>query len=280
MENSLRPIRCGNHELKFDKTAIMGILNVTPDSFSENGLFFDFHKAIRHAIQMINEGADIIDVGGESTRPYSSAVSEKEELKRVKPVIEKLLREVNAPISIDTCKPRVAEECLKLGAHMVNDVTGLGNKDMIDVVGKYQVPVVVMHMKGKPKTMQKNPQYKDVVADIRNFFRGRIARAGKYGIKDIIIDPGIGFGKTTGHNLQILKRLNEFKELRCPIMIGPSRKAFIGNITGMPASERLEGTLAAVAIGVINGANIARVHDVKECKRAIQVADAVRSADG
>lgn len=262
------------------KTLIMGILNVTPDSFSDGGLFTNADKAIVHAKQMVKDGADIIDVGGESTRPGSLPVSEKEELRRVKPVIEKLLKEINAPISIDTYKPKVAEECLKLGAHMVNDVTGLGNKNMIDIVKKYQVPAIIMHMKGKPKIMQNNPKYKDVVNDIRRFLKERILNARKAGIKQIIIDPGIGFGKTTEHNLQILKRLGEFKELKCPILIGPSRKTFIGNITGMPTGERLEGTLAAVAIAVMNGANIVRVHDVKECRRAVQIADAIRCSDG
>lgn len=280
MKNSVKPIRCGNYELKFDNTILMGVLNVTPDSFSDGGLFFGPKKAIEHAKQMVNDGAQIIDVGGESTRPGSLPISEKEELKRVKPVIEKLLKETNVPISIDTYKPKVAEECLKLGTHMVNDVTGLTNKNMLNIVKKYQMPVIVMHMKGKPKTMQKNPKYKDVVVDIKKFLKDRIAKARKAGIKDIIIDPGIGFGKTTEHNLQILKRLNEFKELKCPILVGPSRKTFIGNITGMPTNERQEGTLAGVAIAVMNGANIVRVHDVKECKRAVQIADAIRCVDG
>lgn len=273
-------LECGRYNLNLDKTIVMGILNVTPDSFSENGLFFNFDNAIEHAKQMVKDGAEIIDVGGESTRPGSAPISLKEELGRVKPVIERLLKEVNVPLSIDTYKPEVAGECLKLGVHMVNDITGLTNKNMIRVVKKYRVPVILMHMKGKPKTMQKNPQYKDVVIDIKKFLRYKIAKAKKAGIKNVIIDPGIGFGKTTEHNLQILKRLSEFKELRCPILVGPSRKSFIGNITGLPSNERLEGTLAAVAISVTNGTNIVRVHDVKECKRAVQIADAVRCVDG
>lgn len=276
--NSLNPIKIGNHGLRFDRTIIMGILNVTPDSFSENGLFFDFNKAIQHAKQMIDDGADIIDVGGESTRPGSLPISEKEELRRVKPVIEALAKEIKVPISIDTYKPRIAEECIKAGADMVNDITGLANKNMLKILKKCKVPVVVMHMKGKPKTMQKNPQYKDVVADIKKFFKEKIAIAKKNGLKDVIIDPGIGFGKTTEHNLQIIKRLNEFKELGCPILIGPSRKTFIGKITGLDVNERLEGTLAAVAISVMNGANIVRVHNVKECARAAKTAYAIRSA--
>ena len=275
-----KPLLCGKYKLSFDKTIIMGILNVTPDSFSDGGLFYNTDKAVEHAEQMVKDGAQIIDVGGESTRPGSAPISLKEELKRVKPVIKRLLREADVPVSIDTYKPEIAGECLKLGVHMVNDITGLTNENMLRIVKKYRVPVILMHMKGKPKTMQKNPHYKDVVDDIKQFLKNRIAKAGKAGIKDVIIDPGIGFGKTTEHNLQILKRLSEFKELKCPILVGPSRKSFIGNIIGMPPNERLEGTLAAVAIAIMNGANIVRVHDVKECKRAVQIADAIRCVDG
>lgn len=275
-----KPLLCGKYKLSLDKTIIMGILNVTPDSFSDGGLFYNTDKAVEYAKQMVKDGAQIIDVGGESTRPGSAPISLKEELRRVKPVIKRLLREVDVPLSIDTYKPEIAGECLKLGVHMVNDITGLANKDMLRIVKQYGVPVIVMHMKGKPKTMQKNPNYKDVVDDIKQFLKNRIAKARKAGIKDVIIDPGIGFGKTTEHNLQILKRLSEFKELKCPILVGPSRKSFIGNITGMPPNERLEGTLAAVAIAIMNGANIVRVHDVKECKRAVQIADAIRCVDG
>ena len=227
---------------------------------------------------MFNDGADIIDIGGESTRPFSDAISEEEELKRVKPVIQKLLNEINVPISIDTYKPKVAEECLKLGVHLVNDITGLGNEEMIKVVAKHKAPVVIMHMKGMPKNMQENPTYDDVIREIKEFLSKRISEARKDGIKDIIIDPGIGFGKTTQHNLQILKRLNEFKDLGCPILVAPSRKSFIGNITGLAVNERLEGTLAAISIAIMNGANLVRVHDVKECKRAVQIADAIRCA--
>ena len=278
--NSLKPIKCGKYKLEFDKTIIMGVLNVTPDSFSDGNLFFNQEKAIEHAKQMVKDGAQIIDIGGESTRPYSSPVSDKEELKRVKPIIQKLLKEIDVPISIDTYKPKVAEECLKLGVHMVNDVTGLTNKNMINTIRKYQAPVIIMHMKGKPKIMQKNPKYRNAVNEIKLFLKKRISTARKAGIKDIIIDPGIGFGKTTHHNLQILRRLNEFRKLGCPILIGTSRKTFIGNVSNATLNDRLPGTLASVAIAVMNGANIVRVHDVKECRMAVEVADAVRCADG
>ena len=276
----LKNIVCGRFELNFNKTLIMGVLNITPDSFSDGGLFIDADKAVAHARQMAEDGAEIIDVGGESTKPGSEHVSEEEELKRVKPVIERLVKEINVPISIDTCKPKVAEECLELGASLVNDITGLRNKEMIKIIAKHNIPVVIMHMKGEPKNMQQNPAYKDVVKEIKEFFRDRINKARDYGIDNIIIDPGIGFGKTAGHNLQILKRLNEFKDFGCPILVGPSRKSFIGNITGLAANERLEGTLAAISIAILNGADIIRVHDVKECKRAAQIADAIRCADG
>ena len=276
--NFFKPIKLGNHELRFDRTIIMGVLNVTPDSFSDGNLFFDAHKAVEHAKQMINEGVDIIDVGGESTRPGSEPVAEKEELRRVKPVIEQLLKETDAIISIDTYKPGVAEECLKIGAHILNDVTGLNSKKMMAIVKKYNVPVIIMHMKGKPKSMQKNPKYNDAVNEIKLLLKKRILAAKKFGIKDIFIDPGIGFGKTTQHNLQILKRLNEFSELKCPIVIGTSRKSFIGSVTGLPVHERLEGTIASISIAIINGANVVRVHDVKECKRAVQIADVINGA--
>ena len=274
----LNNIKCGKNILKFNKTLVMGILNVTPDSFSDGKLFFSQNKAIEHARQMVNGGADIIDIGGESSRPGSERVSEEEELRRVAPIIKKLSKDINVPISIDTYKPKVAEECIKLGANIINDINGLRNPGMINIAAKYKVPVIIMHMKGNPKTMQKNPIYEDVAKEIKEFLRQQIKKAKKAGVKDIIIDPGIGFGKTTEHNLKILKNLSEFKELKCPILMGPSRKSFIGNITGLPADQRLEGTIAAISIAIMNGANIVRVHDVKECKRAAMVADAIRDA--
>lgn len=267
-------MRCGEYTLDFEKPLIMGILNVTPDSFSDS--FLDVDKAVKHAKQMIQDGADIIDIGGESTRPGSDPVSEDEELKRVKPVVERLVKE-NIILSIDSYKPRVVEECLKLGVHIVNDITGLRNDEMIRIVSQYRVPVVIMHMLKEPKIMQQDINYKDVVEDIKSYLGDRVVKAKEAGIEDIIIDPGIGFGKTTEHNLQILKRLKEFN-FGYPILIGASRKSFIGNITNMPVDQRLEGTLAAVTAAVLNGASILRVHDVKECKQAIQIADAIKNA--
>ena len=272
----VKSIRCGAQTLNFDRTLVMGILNVTPDSFSDGGMFADVDSAVVHAKKMVADGADIIDVGGESSRPGSASLSEHQELERVLPVVNRLIQEVSVPISIDTYKPGVAEACLKAGAHLLNDITGLTNPQMIQVAARYHVPVVVMHMKGTPKTMQENPVYQNVVQEIKVFFKERITAARKAGIEDIIIDPGIGFGKTLKHNLCILKNLGELKSLGYPILVGPSRKAFIGAVTGAPVTERLSGSLAAVVVSIMNGAHIVRVHDVRECSQAIHVVDAIR----
>lgn len=259
-----------------DRTKIVGILNVTPDSFSDGGKFFDIEAAISRAREMADEGADIIDVGGESSRPGSEPVSGEEELRRVIPVIERLAKEISIPISIDTYKPGVAKEALQSGAKIMNDIMGLTNPEMRKVAGEAKVPVILMHMQGAPKTMQENPHYTDVVSDIKEFFKTQIAVVKKDGIREIILDPGIGFGKTLEHNLTILKRLHEFTDLGFPVLVGPSRKAFIGTLTGkLPASERLEGTLATIVIARMNGASYVRVHDVKEARRALQITDAV-----
>ncbi|GAB4540343.1 MAG: dihydropteroate synthase [Thermodesulfovibrionia bacterium] len=265
----------------------MGILNVTPDSFSDGGLYLDKDSAIRRALRMVDEGADIIDIGGESTRPGSEPVSVDEETRRVIPVIEAIRDKVSVPISIDTYKSRVAKLAIKAGASIVNDISGLRfDKRMPDVVARYGVGVVIMHIKGTPKDMQKNPVYKSLIPEIMDYIREGIMIARRAGIKEdkIIIDPGIGFGKTTEHNLEVLKRLNEFTGFEKPILIGPSRKSFIGNILncylrhpgGLPVAERLEGTASAVAIGIFNGADIIRVHDVKEMVRVARIADAIK----
>jgi dihydropteroate synthase len=272
----LAPIVCKEYTLRFEKTLIMGILNVTPDSFSDGGLFNDVDTAVTHAKKMFSDGADLIDIGGESSRPGSEPLSEKEELARILPVVTRLVDEVSVPISIDTYKPLVADTCLKAGAHLINDITGLTNPNMRRVASKNNVPVVLMHMLGTPKIMQQKPVYQDLLGELIAFFQKQITTAHNTGIQQIIIDPGIGFGKTVEHNLQILKHLETFKTLGCPLLAGPSRKSFIGTITGLPVNERLEGTIAAVTIAVMNGANIVRIHDVKECRRAIQVVDAIR----
>lgn len=270
---------CRGKALDLRKPRLMGILNVTPDSFSDGGKFLQPDEAVDRARQMVEEGADILDIGGESSRPYSEPVSAEEELMRVKPVIQSLAGELDIPISIDTYKPEVAEKALGMGANMVNDITGLRNKDMIRVIAENNVPVVVMHMKGTPKTMQENPTYGDVVAEILRFFRERIEAAveGGIGRESIIIDPGIGFGKTVEHNLEILSRLKEFKSLGLPVMVGPSRKSFIGKILDLDLENRLEGSLAMLCASIMNGANIVRVHDVKESVRAASMIYAMQA---
>ncbi len=274
----MHSLHCRNYTLKLDRTLIMGVLNVTPDSFSDGGLYLDPLKAVAHAEKMVQEGADIIDIGGESSRPGSEPISEKEELQRIQPIVEKLLEEIRVPISIDTYKPRVAKACLEMGVHMLNDINGLRNEQMIAVAKEYGVPAVIMHMQGKPKNMQANPTYLNVVEEVKTFLSQQIKKAKEAGVKEVIIDPGIGFGKTTEHNLQLLKHLHEFKELDCPILVGVSRKSFIGNITGLPVNERLPGSISAMTIAIMNGANIVRVHDVFECKKAAQIADAILHA--
>ncbi len=259
----------------------MGILNVTRDSFSDGGLYFDKSAAIKRAIQMVEEGADIIDIGGESTRPGAEPVTVKEELRRTIPVIEALAKEINVPISIDTYKSEVAEKALDAGASIVNDISGLRfDPEMAKVVSDYKVPVVIMHIKGRPKDMQQNPVYEALVPEIMDYLREGIRLAKESGVSEdkIIIDPGIGFGKTFNQNLEIINNLHEFTLLEKPILIGPSRKAFIGKILGnVSETDRLEGTSAAVAISIMSGANIIRVHDIKEMVRVARVADAIKN---
>jgi len=258
----------------------MGILNVTPDSFSDGGRHFDKASAIRRAYEMVEEGADIIDVGGESTRPGSEPVPLQEEIDRTIPVIEEISKKIKVPVSIDTYKAEVARRALDAGASIVNDISGLRfDPEMPKVVSQYKVPVVIMHIKGMPKDMQANPIYEALIPEITDYFRESIRLAVESGITEdkIIIDPGIGFGKTFDHNLEIIKNLREFTLLEKPLLVGVSRKAFIGKILGdAPVSERLEGSEAAAAISILNGANIIRVHDVKEMKKVALVADAIK----
>ena len=263
------------------KTLIMGILNVTPDSFSDGGIYYDVDMAVEHALEMIDEGADIIDVGGESTRPGSAPVPVREEISRVVPVIEKLAGRIGVLISIDTYKAEVAGAAIDAGAGIVNDISGLRFDDrMSKVVSENNVPVIIMHIKGTPKDMQTNPAYENLIGEIMQYLEESISIAENDGIPSdkIIIDPGIGFGKTFEDNLEIIKRLAEFKKLCRPILVGPSRKSFIGRILGdaLPL-ERTEGTAAAVAVSIMNGADIIRVHDVKEMAEVVKVADAIKS---
>lgn len=260
------------------RTFIMGILNVTPDSFSDGGQFYDVDHAIEHARRLQQDGADIIDIGGESTRPGAEPLSLDEELARILPVIEKCHAILNVPISIDTYKSTVAEKALQAGASIVNDISGCRfDPDMSRVVARYKAGLVVMHIKGEPKNMQMNPHYDDLMSEITNYFAGSMALAKAAGVADqqIVIDPGIGFGKRLKDNFQILQELRIFEKLARPILVGPSRKSFIGRLLDAPPSERLEGTIAAVTASILYGAHIVRVHDVKEIKRAVTIADAV-----
>jgi len=273
-------LKLGNQLFSFSshRPLVMGILNVTPDSFSDGGLYFRFADAVKHGLKLVEEGADIIDVGGESTRPGARPVPWKEEAQRVVPVIKKLKEETGALVSVDTYKPEVASEALEAGADLINDVFGLRQPGMLDLVAEVRKPVVIMHMKGTPQNMQDNPVYKDVVKEVYCFLSAQRDKAFQAGLKSdqVIVDVGIGFGKTLEHNLELIRRLDYFKKLGCPILLGPSRKSFLGLILDLPVEERLEGTLAVVAIAVLKGANIFRVHDVKEALRAVKVATALK----
>jgi len=259
----------------------MGVLNVTPDSFSDGGLFLDPGRACEHAHRMVEEGADLIDVGGESTRPGALPVPLEEELKRVLPVVKRLSKELKVPLSVDTYKAEVAEAALGEGADLVNDIGALRlDPRMASVVAKAQAGVVLMHMKGSPRTMQENPTYEDLIGEVLTFLRTRVEVAEEAGIEPsaILVDPGIGFGKRVEHNLLLLKRLSEFQVLGKPILIGPSRKSFIGAVLKLPVEERLEGTAAAVAVAVLNGAEVVRVHDVRPMARIVRMIDAIKGA--
>ena len=263
-------------------TLIMGILNVTPDSFSDGGKFIHLDKALSQAQYMEKNGADIIDIGGESTRPGAISVSVKEEINRTIPVIEEIRKFSNISISIDTYKSEVAEKALLAGADFINDISGFTfDSRMMEIVKKFDVPVVLMHIKGTPQDMQTNPTYIDVIKDLLEFFSFQINKALDFGIKkaQIIIDPGIGFGKQLNDNFILIRRLKEFSELGFPILIGPSRKSFIGLTLDSPPEYRLEGTLAAVSAGILNGASIVRVHDVKEVKRTVIITDKIMGTD-
>ncbi len=258
---------------------IMGVLNVTPDSFSDGGRFLHVDDALRHARQLIAEGAAILDIGGESTRPGAETVPAAEELRRVIPVLEALRSETAVRLSIDTMKSEVAEAAVRAGATLINDVTGLRDPAMRAVAARHGAGVVIMHMRGTPQTMRGLTEYWDVVAEVKEFLASRAAAARAAGISEIILDPGIGFAKTAAQSFALLRRLGEFAELDCPILIGPSRKSFLASVPGMErAEDRLEGTLAAVAIGVLNGAAIIRAHDVAACRKAAWAAAAIRSA--
>lgn len=267
------------------RTHIMGVLNVTPDSFSDGGKYLNTEAAVEHAMTMIEEGADIIDVGGESTRPKGIAygggaeeVDADEELLRILPVITRLAKLTSVPISVDTYKSGVAKQALDAGAVIVNDISGLTfDTEMAAVVASKGASLILMHIKGTPKTMQDNPVYGSLFGEISDFLSARIETARKAGVTQIMVDPGIGFGKRVEHNLQLIKDIGRLQGLGCPIVLGASRKSFIGTILDVPIDERLEGSLAAAVAAVLNGVHILRVHDVMETKRAVMVADAIKN---
>ena len=260
------------------QSLIMGILNVTPDSFSDGGKYLEKNNAINHALAMIDNGADIIDVGGESTRPFSNPVSLDEEISRVIPVIEGIRKESDVCISIDTTKSEVATAALNSGASLINDVSAMEvDPLMIDVALKFDCPIIIMHMKGTPKSMQDNPQYESLISDIKDYLQERVDFIVSKGVnsKKIVIDPGIGFGKTVENNFEIINNLNHFTKMGFPVMLGASRKSFIGISLDLPEEDRLEGSLAANIIGLQNGAKIFRVHDVAETNKAFVIANKI-----
>jgi len=272
------------NNLEYDlssRTFVMGILNITPDSFSDGGKYFDkdiqMQRIVVDAVRMEREGADFIDVGGESTRPGAQKVSADKEILRVIPVISEIKKHINIPISIDTYKHEVAEEALKVGAVIVNDISGFQFDDKIaEVTKKYNASCILMHIKGTPKEMQKNPVYDNVIEEIKEYLGNSVSIAKEAGIEQIIVDPGIGFGKTFEHNIEIIKNLYKFKSLGYPVLLGLSKKRFINEIYESGTDERIEGTMAANTAGILNGANIIRVHDVLENKRAALTADALK----
>lgn len=269
----------GNRTFNGNRPLIMGILNITPDSFYDGGYYNNLESAVVHALEMVAEGADIIDIGGESSRPGAKQVTVDEEIARIVPVIEILMNRASVPVSVDTCKAMVASRAVEAGACIVNDITALRfDPDMVRVIRESGCSVVLMHMLGDPQTMQADPHYENAFDEILAFLKERVAFAVDNGIsKDkIIVDPGIGFGKTLEHNLQILRNIRRFHETGCSVLMGVSRKSMIGKITGAPVEERLWGTAAITAYGVMEGIEIHRVHDVKAMRQVCDVASALR----
>ena len=264
-----------------ERTCIMGVLNITPDSFSDGGKYLDKEKAVQRAMEMARGGADIIDIGGESSRPGAVSISAAEEIERVIPVVEALIGKIEVPISVDTRKSEVAKEALSKGASFINDITALrADGDMAKVIADFDAGCILMHMKGDPENMQDAPHYDDVIGEISAYLAESIKLAEDSGIDPgkIIIDPGIGFGKTLEHNLLILKNLEKFKSFNKPILVGTSRKSFIGKLTGKEADERIFGTAASIAAAILNGADIVRVHDVPQMREVSTIADSVKRA--
>jgi dihydropteroate synthase len=259
-----------------DAVTLMGIVNLSPDSFYEDSRTTSQEDAIRLAERHVEEGAGILDIGAESSKPGSKPISEELELERLLPVVTAICKRFDVPVSVDTYKPQVAEGVLAAGASVINDITGLmGSAEMAKVIARNKAGVVLMHMQGTPETMQEEPCYKDVIQDIKIFLKKSVDLAENAGIEKIAIDPGIGFGKSLTHNFEIIRRLQEFEELGKPVLLGVSRKSFIGSVLDLPVEDRLEGSLAATVIGVLNGATMIRTHDVQATGRAIKMAQAI-----
>lgn len=277
MGREARILRFREGELTLDHTVLMGIVNVTPDSFSDGARFLEPSLAVEHALRLVDEGAEILDVGGESTRPGANPVPAEEEWRRVGPVLKSLRSKTDARISIDTYKPEIAAKAIALGAEMVNDVRGFRDEDMIALAAKERAPVVVMHMKGEPKTMQETAFYGDVVGEVLAFLEVQTRELVAAGVHrhSIVIDPGLGFGKRPEHNAEVLQRLSDFRRLGYPILIGASRKSFLAGFGGGEPGERLEASVAAAVLAVRNGADVVRVHDVAATAKAVRIADAV-----
>jgi dihydropteroate synthase len=273
-------LRCGRFELPLERPLVMGVVNVTPDSFYDGGRHFDPSAAVAHARRLVEEGADLLDVGGESTRPGAAPVTAEEELARILPVLEGIAG-LGVPVSVDTTKPEVMRTALARGAAMINDVTALAAPGAVELVAGSDAAVCLMHMQGSPRTMQAEPTYADVVAEVRDFLAARAAAcvAGGMARSRVVVDPGFGFGKTVAHNLTLLAQLGEIAALGYPVLVGWSRKSSLGRITGRPAEERLAGSVAAALIAVQRGARIVRVHDVAATRDALAVLAAVKGAE-
>jgi dihydropteroate synthase len=274
----LATLRAGRFSLSLERPLIMGVVNVTPDSFSDGGRFLGTQQAVEHARMLVEEGADILDIGGESSRPGAEPVGLDEELRRVMPVLEQLAQ-LPIPVSVDTCKPEVMRRAIAAGAAMVNDIGALREPGALEAVAESQAAVCLMHMQGEPRTMQQEPHYDDVVGEVRAFLAERVAVAVAAGIarERILVDPGIGFGKTVAHNVELLDRLGELRDLGQPILIGTSRKSFLGVLTGRRERDRLAGTIATNVIALLRGASVFRVHDVSAVRDALEVAAATVS---
>ena len=277
MFDTVPHLDCAGRVLRLDRPQVMGIVNVTPDSFSDGGEHAEVEAAVAHGLRLAAEGADLLDVGGESTRPGAAAVTLEEEIARVVPVIERLVRETSLPVSVDTGKPAVMRAAVAAGAGMINDVRALRAEGALDAAASLGVPVVLMHMLGEPRTMQDAPQYDDVVADVHRFLAERIFAAEMAGIpkKRLVVDPGFGFGKTSAHNLRLLRQLSKFADLGVPVLAGLSRKRTLGEVTGREVHERVHASVAAAVLAAVYGATLVRVHDVAATVDALKVWRAV-----